>query len=284
MDSATISLILAVLGLVVVIVTEYLVDPGNRELRRVLGVFFMSLTIFFGGLGGILYLRDHNVFVLPLLGRGAVGTPTASLVSLSDAFNNAQNTPGFDTNLWFCEGCDANDTRIENGAIRFGIDGDGRTEVTSYAAFQPDRIQYLEGRLNLSEYEGQAGGGGVYLMLHTELSSGWWQTKCSISGAPSPLFLCTITKGVESLTTAFEYGTDYWGVHYGEWHTAKIELNPYSFELRFYLDDQLLGVATPEDANELKSKTFTTRFGIYSSFNVKHMVAYIDDIFLSTAP
>jgi hypothetical protein len=280
MDSGTILLMLAVLSLVGFIITEFLVDPGNRPLRQVIGVIFMVPTLFLCGLGGILYLRDHKVIMLPDVGLG-LGTPAPSLDSLADDFSNPQNQPGYDPNLWFCDGCNTYDTRVENDSLRFGIDSEGHTEVTSIRAFQPDHIRYLEGKLKMSEYNGPVAG-DVHLMLHTDISSGWWQAVCAISGA-EPGFLCQIMKGVEIIPT-IEYTTRFVPVSYGEWHTAKIELNPDSFELRFYLDDQMLGAVTPADANELRGKTFTAQFGVASYFQSRHIVAYVDDIFLSTTP
>ena len=284
MDFSTLSFILALLGLLALIITEFLVDPNSRVLRRVIGVVFITVTIFFCVLGGVLYARDHNIFILPVPGVGGpLGTPTTSLVSLSDDFNDARNGLGYNPNLWFCEGCESYDTRIENGSLRFGIDSDGHSEVISYAALQPDHIQYLEGRLKLSEYEGPDAG-EVHLMLHTEISSGWWQTICSMGNeSASPGFVCAVEKGA-AIVPSIEYITRYMPVKFGEWHTAKIELNPNSFELRFYFDDHLLGAVTPADADELKTKAFTTQFGISSYFESRHIVAYVDDIFLSTIP
>jgi hypothetical protein len=47
---------------------------------------------------------------------------------------------------------------------------------------------------------------------------------------------------------------------------------------------QVLDRYLREKADELKTKAFTTQFGISSYFESRHIIAYVDDIFLSTIP
>jgi hypothetical protein len=75
-------------------------------------------------------------------------------------------------------------------------------------------------------------------------------------------------------------------INYGEWHTARIEITPGTFELRFYLDDKLIGTHIPQDAKELlKNQHLKAQIGIYTySGDYSHTIGYFDNVLVSITP
>jgi hypothetical protein len=177
----------------------------------------------------------------------------------------------------------------EDGTIRLEVNGaDLALNLSSKPSWPSSQVGYLEGKLKLMKDE-KNGNGTVDLSLHTTLASKFWQTGCLIT--PSGLSLTQAEFGCEIFTVDaqrqwnYEYRTPTTVMDYGEWHTMKIELMPNTFELRFYLDDKLIGQHMPKDASELKDMNLTAQLGIYT-YDGKdgHLIAYANDVLVAPIP
>jgi hypothetical protein len=210
-------------------------------------------------------------------------------ILLSDSFDDLAYDRGYNTSLWSCNNCEVGSISREDGAIRLELSGaDLALNISSRSSWLSGQVGYIKGRLKLIKDENN-GNGTVDLSLHTTLTSKYWQTGCLIT--PSPFSLTQAEYGCEIFTVdaqkqwKYEYHTPTTVVAYGEWHTTKIELMPNTFELRFYLDDKLIGQHTPMDAGELKSRDLAAQISIYAyDGKYGHVVAYADDVLVVPVP
>jgi len=80
------------------------------------------------------------------------------------------------------------------------------------------------------------------------------------------------------------YNTDYsiqlTGISYDEWHTFRIEVEPETAELFFFLDDQLWGNYLPGDVWRTADAKFQLNIGAYWEQNTS-ATSYVDNVFIS---
>lgn len=67
-------------------------------------------------------------------------------------------------------------------------------------------------------------------------------------------------------------------VGHGEWHTFRIEINPDTMTVTYYIDGQLGGSHTPPDANLIKTGKFTVGIGNWRESTDGIITGYIDDV------
>ncbi len=230
----------------------------------------------------------------------ATRTPTATLmptaiqlagVLMNDNFDNPVFDGSYDAYYWYGPTCASQGGREiqQDGTLMFDIPTtvNGSCTWNSRFGWQPDKIGYIQGKLMLKEYKSARNWGGLIIGLNTQLTpSVSWQASCQISvpeaKVPRPVFNCHIFRWEN--TGDWEYSTDDYPVNFGEWHTARIEVEQQTpFLLKFYLDDELIGSHTPTDANTLAVEKLKITLGIWTPGEAK-MAAYLDDVILGAAP
>jgi hypothetical protein len=78
-------------------------------------------------------------------------------------------------------------------------------------------------------------------------------------------------------SSGLAYSTGYHDVAYDTWHKVRIEANPVSAELRYYLDDDLIGSHLPSDAADvLQADSFRISACTYSTGT--SATRYMDDV------
>ncbi len=217
-------------------------------------------------------------------------TPTLSSppsqILLSEDFSDELSLRGYNTDKWTCNECARGIVTQKNDAIQFEIDGITGIAVKSQSSWQASQIGYIQAKLMISEYKG-ADNGDVSLSLGTKLDSGWWQTFCYIEGKQNSTklsYTCSIVKIDNNNQEKYEYLSDSVSVNFGEWQTAKIEFYTNSMEIRFYLNDKLIGQHIPDDANELRNSQLNAQFGVSSNTTSRLMIANVDDVIIIKAP
>ena len=103
------------------------------------------------------------------------------------------------------------------------------------------------------------------------------------SEKPQPYITCHVRAKLAG-DWRYEYGTS-WGtghpafVDYETWHTVRIEADPSTANLCFYLDGVMLGCHTPNDAAALKvSNRLGVRLEIWNSGANDTGTRYVDDV------
>ena len=122
----------------------------------------------------------------------------------------------------------------------------------------PQRTWFVEGRMRLGS-DRSGGWSSIQLKTHAFVNGHGWTTLCSL-GASQGRTDVAVGCGILG-----EYETDEVAVPYDTWHVLRIEMAPTTAEMRFYLDDTLLGAHVPMDASALAATT-----GLSVDFNLWH--------------
>jgi PKD repeat protein/sugar lactone lactonase YvrE len=147
------------------------------------------------------------------------------------------------------------------------------------------QVQRFQARLKLGS---GTSGTGVHIHISapdgTINGHGWW-TQCSLTAyGSSPGFGCDVTTYVGSTYTQ-EYGVGWPGsLAFDTWYTARIEINPDTAQVCFYLDNNLLGCHVPNDAAALKTATnLVPRIGSWNGNPNAIGTRYFDDVYITPA-
>ena len=145
------------------------------------------------------------------------------------------------------------------------------------------QVQRFQARLKLSN--GTSGTGATIQVLREVSGSGWW-AQCSLNaydGYP-PTFGCDITNYTPG-NYAVEYGVSWSSsLSFDTWYTARIDIDPNTAQVCFYLDDNLMGCHVPSQANMLKTATdLIPRLVSWNGRAGATGVRYFDDVYITPA-
>jgi PKD repeat protein len=144
------------------------------------------------------------------------------------------------------------------------------------------QVQRFQARMMVSS--GTSGTGAKIQIMHDINGSGWW-TQCSLNVYGSaPDFGCDIVNYTPGNYLA-EYGVS-WpsALAFDTWYTARIDINPNTAQVCFYLNNNLLGCHTPSNANALKTyNDFVPRIGSWNGNAGATGTRYFDDIYITPA-
>ena len=102
-----------------------------------------------------------------------------------------------------------------------------------------------------------------------------WSTECLIHNYSSGIYAsCFDTAWPTS--NGFDYQTPYIETDFGSWHTMRIEVDPSTVELNFYIDGKFVGSHIPSDADVLKNARFSFKIGTWSPYDF--VEGYVDDV------
>jgi plastocyanin len=108
---------------------------------------------------------------------------------------------------------------------------------------------------------------------------GWW-TECSLQSSNN--MSCDIYTYNGSTYTE-EYGTNA-AISTNTWYIVRMEINPITAEIRYYLNNVLIGNHTPNDATSLLAATnFVPRVGTWNDISGVTGTRYIDDVKITPA-
>jgi len=148
----------------------------------------------------------------------------------------------------------------------------------------PQRLWFLEARMRMSS--DRTGDSSVQLKGYTTVNGHGWTTVCSLSGTPNfaqAWFDCGLMV-YQGENLVFEYKTTVAAIPYDAWHVARIEIIPDTSELRFYLNDTLLGTHVPDDAEGLKQITeMRPNIHLWNGNANATSTRYVDDVRITPA-
>jgi hypothetical protein len=144
------------------------------------------------------------------------------------------------------------------------------------------QVQRFQARMKLSS--GTSGTGAKIQIMSDVNGSGWW-TQCGLNAyGSSPGFGCDITNYTPGNYQA-EYGVSWpTSLNFDTWYTARIEINPNTVQVCFYLDNNPLGCHVPSNANALKTyNNFIPRIGSWNGNAGATGTRYFDDVSITPA-
>ena len=144
------------------------------------------------------------------------------------------------------------------------------------------QVQRFQARMKLSS--GTSGTGAKIQIMHDVNGRFWW-TQCALhTYGSSPGFGCDITNKTPE-NKQVEYGVSWpTPLNFDTWYTARIEIDPNTVEVCFYLDNNLLGCHTPNDAAALKTATnLVPRIGSWNGNAGATGTRYFDDVYITPA-
>lgn len=147
-------------------------------------------------------------------------------------------------------------------------------------------LQQIEARLKVSS-DRSGGWSPVQLTSWTEDANGHaWFASCTLTGSTNSSrasFYCTIFIR-QGNSYPNEYSTPGMSVDYDSWHTARIETNPNTANVRFYLDNTLIGSHTPSDAAALLSNNqMQMGITVWGGDPNSSATRYVDDVRITPA-
>ncbi len=141
------------------------------------------------------------------------------------------------------------------------------------------QVQEFEARLKISS--GNVNSAKIQIMADSINGHQWW-TQCSLQEW-SNSFVCGIAIASNGVITS-EYGTGDTPITINTWYTVRIEINPVTAEMRYYLNGALAGSHVPNDATALLTATnLVPRVGTWNGVASVTGIRYIDDVKITPA-
>lgn len=213
----------------------------------------------------------HRVF-LPVAQR---------IQELYDDFNDSAFDGFYNPLKWQFWG-DGNyfNMRQENGVIVLtSSNAPAERDTVMVASMSLERtlhqVQRFQARLRISSDTN--GWGAKIQILSDDIGAGqsWWTSCDLVKYGSDASFGCGIT------ATDFGVGVP---AQVDRWYTARIEIDPNTVNMCFYLDNTLLGCHIPSNAAVLKAVTnFTARIGAWNEVPNPTGTLYFDDVYIAPA-
>lgn len=183
------------------------------------------------------------------------------LTDVYDDFNDPAWDGSWNPAKWGFGGADWTNIHQQSGVLVVQNStpsevGGGEIQAARDVPRSPSRTWALDVRVKMSS-DRNGGWTSIQPKVHRPVNGHGWTALCSLGGAQGlqfALFDCGILVGQGNDWT-HEYHTAQTPVAYDTWHAARIEIAPGTAEVRFYLDGQLVGRHTPNDADALKAAT-----------------------------
>jgi WD40 repeat protein len=141
------------------------------------------------------------------------------------------------------------------------------------------QIQAFEARLKIDrESEGFA---FAKIGIRADLHDNDWYTQCRLGNSLQyqPTFVCDVARDLGGYGVVYQ--TNEVPINFDQWYTVRIEIQPNSGAIQYYLDGNLISAYLPDDADELTLKNiwFYPNIGAWTSSG--SITAYIDDVRIS---
>ena len=205
-------------------------------------------------------------------------TPTSTAIAFADDFSNTRYDGRFDTSQWSTYNGGAytyTTIQQENGVMLFtkpSITGAEPGNLITVLSWSPEEFSYVEARLKVNrQHKGDTGNIGLSLA-----TANGWSVGCGFSvGTTQPTFFCN---QIEPPYTSSEYyQQSSTPAAYDQWYTVRIEIDPQTFELTFYIDGQFFDHWRPANANQLFQDKFNIVIGMWTD-NGTSMTGSVDDV------
>ena len=195
-------------------------------------------------------------------------TPTQNANPLLyDDFNNTDYDYSYNHLLWSQAGDNLLDVMQNSGTLQISDNGTKGGEyvlqLKEPTTRKIEQIQFLEAQIKLNSYK------GTYLefakiQISANVNGHSWWTQCRMQANNGyGIFLCDVYTVVDNIFNQ-EYATEAIDISLNNWYTTRIEINPQTMELRYYLNNSHIGTYIPKDSTQLLTSYFVTQIGVWS--------------------
>jgi serine/threonine protein kinase len=268
---------------------------GNQvQWRRVISGLLSLLVIM--GIIGAAYLLSKPLFQNKILNTPPTSEPVTTQIDqnennqdgsggdvsnllFEENFGDAALNGSFDTSRWVCSSpaCGSENISQSNGSLLFA-DKDGKLGeqygLETKTFWNIGTIASVSSDLMISDFSGD-GNAEIILQINVNNDGADWYTSCNLGGEPGSIYyLCKArTNGLD------DYVTKRVIVSKNEWHQARIEFDQAEFQVRYYLDDTLIGSHRPAIAGQFDRLDARIYVSTYSNGN-SSLAGQIDNVLI----
>ena len=203
---------------------------------------------------------------------------SVSGVMTYDDFEDAKYDGGWNRDLWTTEGHDTELHKVyqKDGTLvienRSGIGGPVLLARARSVAPTQGPVTF-EAELRLDADTHGPGTFSMGLRITPQSIKGFWQPTCGFDtsdgryvsiGCSDALYATEFPLGMPDS----DYYTPYAGTYFGIWHRVRIELDPATMTVTYFVDDELVGTNTPDFADELMGSPITMFINSWANPNV----------------
>lgn len=206
-------------------------------------------------------------------------TSTASSISgnsessVYDDFNSSEFDGSFNKMLWFKQSWVPGTVEQHDGMLI--VSNGGILTSNAYTNITLSTPLFVEGKIKTDSFKHNSYNRILFVISLGENS--WWYGECGIS--PDSNAYC-----YDSIAP-FKDGHDFQGgnkpIQFNEWHTFRIELQPSTMTVTYYIDGQKTGSHIPVDANILKTAKAEISMGLNDSGDT---IGYFDEVRIGSLP
>lgn len=214
-------------------------------------------------------------------------TPTATIDAdrtVYDNFNNPANDGSFNRSQWEIWGGSSNQLVQKDGVLIATINSSASVsqDWTTLAARKYSYVSlnsltsngptFFEAKLKPDANQ-HTGNVQLHLSADDMPGGGSWFAECAINedwlGCYDSLW---------PSQEGHDYGVEGKQVGYDTWHVVRIELDPTTMQVTYFIDGQMVGSHVPVDADKIKNAHFTFGPGVWRSSSSAAITGYIDDV------
>ena len=211
---------------------------------------------------------------------------TSQAILIEDHFDTQRSEGSYNGLLWNCWGCSAELVFQQDGVFQITVHSSPEAAgpgLASLNSWKSTEIGYIEAKLKLQDYEGSKHA-DVHAQLWADFQDYQWWTSCDVLIEPNMpykgYFSCHDGRLSPNGTVTGDYATPLIPINPDEWQLVRIEIEPETFRLNFYLNGEIIGTRIPADADLLKSKDLTSVFGTWTE-GMSTFTAYMDDLIVA---
>jgi len=223
--------------------------------------------------------QSSNPTLMPSLTPSPTLTPTPSptptiipSISFMERFDDPDGI--YMTGKWFCLSgtCDARNVFLGEDVLvfKFAVTDSWGSILQTHDQWNMSDIVSLEGKLLLTE----GSLGGVWIRLEGGLEHG---PSCAISNWTNgiPVIGCNFNYNSDK---DVEYITEFVPIEFDTWYSVRIEYDPMMPEIRYFLDDELIGQHVPKNPPGYVA----INMGAYKYSTGDQFEIYVDEVILKT--
>ena len=201
-------------------------------------------------------------------------TPTPTAIAFADDFSDTRFDGTLNSSQWSLYGVAYTTIKQVNGAMLFtksSTNGPENGKLITVPSWSLEQFSYIEARVKVNQqHKGNMGNINIWLEKDS------WYVGCGLSVGPTqPIFFCN--QGEAPFTSNDYYQESSTPAAYDRWYTVRIEIDPQTFELTFFIDGQYFGHWQPANADQLLKDKFNVVIGIWTD-NGTSMTGSVDDV------
>ncbi len=250
-------------------------ESNNIPWKLISQIFLVMVAIV------LVFVFDWQVKSISIFGFGleppATSTPKAEETQQPDInstaydnFNNSVFDGKWSNDLWLPYGNFNTIIEQNNGVMLFSRNNQDEGGLTATQTWTIDEIDLIEAKVNLDS-KTEASTGSVGIQLTTNISGTiWWLT-------------CSIYKNRNNdiaeahCGSADNYNSQSIQLSSNTWHTIRIETNPDTANMTFFIDDSRIDTYVYKNPEEFKKSFFHLYIGVWSQ-DGGLVVGSVDDV------